>query len=464
MTTFSTYVRAAVMVAAATALGVLIRAVFAVPDVEMVYLLVVLLAGIYLGRGPSVLAAALGVVAYDFFFVAPHFTFAVADGRYFLTFAMMFAVGLAVSTLASRLRSREARTRALYTLTGELGATSDAAELARVTARHAAQVFDARAVVLMPGASGELEAKAAFPPDTVAADATVRAPIAVGDEVFGVLALLPVGAAAPPFEEHGFLETFCRQAALAFGRAAFETRAREAVLRARAEELRSSLLSSVSHDLRTPLAAITGAATTLRDDTDLPPQTREDMLATICEEAERLERLVANLLDMTRLESGAVNLRREWVPVEELVGSALTRLDRKLADHAVRLEMPPELPLVSVDPTLIEQLFINLLENAAKHTPERTEVTVQARTEPGGVFIEVADRGPGLPGGEEELIFDRFHRGARSGVPGAGLGLAICRAIAKAHGGTLMAANRAGGGAVFRLTLPPGKPPLPEMS
>jgi two-component system sensor histidine kinase KdpD len=225
--------------------------------------------------------------------------------------------------------------------------------------------------------------------------------------------------------------------------------------------MRSSLLSSVSHDLRTPLAAITGSATTVRSNPDLPEETRDEMLATICEESERLERLVSNLVDMTRLESGHVALAREWLPVDEVIGSALTRLEPALKGRPVRVDVPADLPLVSVDPVLMEQLLVNLLENAVKHTPAGTEIAVSAAADPGGLAIEVADRGRGLPAGEEERIFERFFRRSEAGVAGVGLGLAICRAIARAHGGTLRASNRPGGGAAFRLTLPRTEPPPP---
>jgi two-component system sensor histidine kinase KdpD len=218
----------------------------------------------------------------------------------------------------------------------------------------------------------------------------------------------------------------------------------------------------VSHDLRTPLATITGAATTLRASPELPAVERRDLLEAICEEAERLERLVANLLDMTRLDSGAVEPRREWVPLDEVVGGALTRLERRLGRRPVKTAVAPDLPLVSLDPVLVQQLFVNLLENAAKYTPAGSEIEIRAAREGGTLVVDVADRGPGIPPGDEERVFERFHRGTHAGVRGVGLGLPIARAIAQVHGGRLVVANRPGGGAVFRLTLPIGaQPPAP---
>ncbi len=321
------------LVVGTTALGAATRAVLDVPDVEMLYVLAVLVSAVFLGRGPSIAAATVGVVAYDYYFVPPVFTLNVADGRYLFTFAMMFGIGLLVSSLADRARA-------------------------------------------------------------------------------------------------------------------------EAV-RAESETLRGTLLSSVSHDLRTPLAAITGAATTLRDQA-VDEGTRRELVETICDEAGRMERLVGNLLDMTRLASGAVTARREWIPVDEIVGSALARTEDQLGRHLVRTDVRQGETLVSVDPVLVEQLLVNVLENAARHTPPGTEVSILASAGPGGLDLEVADRGPGVPPGDEERVFERFHRGGRATGQGAGLGLAIARAIAEVHGGTLRVSGRPGGGASFRLLLPAG--------
>ncbi len=241
--------------------------------------------------------------------------------------------------------------------------------------------------------------------------------------------------------------------------------AKAASLRARTEELRSSLLSAVSHDLRTPLAAITGAATALRSDVrHLGRADHVDLVETICEEAERLERLLANLLDMTRLESGALRVRCEWVPLDEIVGAAIDRVEPRLGARPVEVEIAPGLPLLWTDPVILEQVFVNLLENAAKYTPPGSPLALRARASDREISIVVADRGPGIATGDEERIFDKFHRGTHPGISGAGLGLAICRGIATAFGGRIVARNRAGGGAEFEVALPlregaPAAPP-----
>jgi two-component system sensor histidine kinase KdpD len=283
--------------------------------------------------------------------------------------------------------------------------------------------------------------------------------------VLGVLVLAPASSRGLHVEEEHLLEAFAQQGALAIERAHLAEEAKLAALRARTEEMRSSLLSAVSHDLRTPLAVITGAATTLRDNsTGVSQGQRSDLIDTMCEEAERLERLVGNLLDMTRVESGGLNLKREWVPVEELVGAALGRLESKLKGRKLTTSLPADLPFVSVDPVLFEQVFVNLLENAAKYTPAGSPIEIAAKTAEGTVQIEVADRGPGIPEGTAEEIFEKFYRGPHVGIGGVGLGLPICRGIVDAHGGRIWAENRSGGGAVFRVTLPVvGRPPsIPE--
>lgn len=475
---------AAALIALTTGLAALADGQLGIPDVEMLYLIAVMIAAIRFGRGPSVVGAALAVLGYDFFFVAPRFTLTVGDGRYFLSFAMMFAVSLVISTLALRIREqqqdavqREERTAALYALSRSLGSAADLAAAARVTAEHLSRAF-AAGVVLLGEDGAELRVIAVHPPgtslspdeqgvarwvhqhgrsaglgtDTLPGAKVVCVPIQTAASAVGVAGLIP----AEPLtaDQRSYLEVMIRQAAVAFDRAELAEKARQAALRVKTEELRSTLLSTVSHDLRTPIAAITGAGTMLRDDPGLPPEVTAEMVSTICEEAERLEHIVSNLLDMTRLESGAIDLRRDWVPVVELVGGALTRLRTALSDRTVTAELPEELPLISVDPVLFEQLLVNLLENATKYTPPGSPIEIVAAREEGIVSIEVRDRGPGLPPGDEERVFERFYRVASAGQPGVGLGLSICRAIARVHGGTLVAANRPGGGAVFRLTTP----------
>jgi two-component system, OmpR family, sensor histidine kinase KdpD len=522
------YAAAAGLVGVALAVTLGLRALLQLPDLEMLFLLAVMTTAVWFGRGPSLVAAGLSVACYDFFFVPPFQTFDVGDRRYLLTFLMMFGVGFVLSELTRRLRSqelealaREERTAVLYTLSRDLANADTPGKIGEVAVRHVASSFSARVVLLYggPGASGEvsdsLRPLAAEPTDTaletrelsvarwafehdelaglgtdtLPGAASLCAPLRLGARPLGVLALLPEGDRAGDGERSGlgadqraFLDVVCRQVAGALERVRLGEEARSAAVRAKTEEMRSSLLSAVSHDLRTPLSSITGAATALRDDDNLGEPTRAELVESICSEAERLERLVANLLDMTRLESGALSLKRDWVPVDELVSSALTRLETKLGDRPIEVKLAAGLPLLFVDPVLFEQLLVNLLENAAKYTPTGSPIEISAevaadvsadgsaRAEPSVngasgepvVVLDILDHGPGIPPGDEEKVFAKFfrgpHTGAYAGVSGAGLGLPICRGIAEAHGGTIRAVAHQGG-ARFRVTLPAGKQP-----
>lgn len=484
------YGAAALLVGLTLAVSAMLRGLFNLPDLEMLFLLAVMVSAVWFGRGPSLLAAGLGVAFYDFFFVPPFHTFSVDDRRYFLTFAMMFGVGIVMSELAGRLRyqerdalSREERTAALYALTRELASTDDPHRIAEVASRHAAILFSANVVVVAPGADGELrpigasplgatldakdigvakwsfehDALAGFGTETLPGASALCAPLRAREVPLGVLALIVENRQRElTLEQRAQLDVFCRQVAVALERARLAKEAEQASLRAKTEEMRSSLLSAVSHDLRTPLASITGAATSLRDDDALSAGTRDELVDSIVDQAERLERLVANLLDMTRLESGAIALRRDWVPLEEMIGSALTRLEKKLGERSVRVSIARDVPLLSVDPVLFEQVFVNLFENAEKYTPSDSPIEIVAKRDGDRVEIEVMDRGAGLAAGSEDRVFEKFFRGANVGGVGAGLGLSICKGIVEAHGGTLRAANRVGGGAVFYISIPTG--------
>ena len=490
------YLAALVQAVVTTGLAALVFERVDGSDIIMLYILGIMVVAVRHGRGPATLAAVLGVLAFDFFYVPPYLTLAVADGKYVLTFVVMLVVGLVISSLTARIRLqaeaarvREGRTAALYSLSRELAQLRHKNSIAASAARHIGESAGGRVVVLLPGADGELEpvpgthAEVVADPreQSVARWAFEHGPAGRGTATLPAAAamFLPLTAAGRTIgvlgvaHEHedrlhdlqgrALLETYCSQTALALQRVLLAQETHRAELRARAEELRSSLLSSVSHDLRTPLAAVTGAASTLLQHGDeLPPATRRDLLQAIHEEAARLGRLVANLLDMTRLESGTLKLAREWTPIEEPIGTALGRLEAQLGDREVRVAVAPGLPLVLIDPILVEQLLVNLLENADKYG--RGPIEVRAHRRGDAVVLEVADHGPGVPAGSEERIFEKFYRASQSGrAGGVGLGLAICRAIATAHGGTITAANAASGGAVFRATLPVGgtPPPMP---
>jgi len=478
------YAWAALAIAVVTAFGMAAFDYITLADITMVYLITIMVASLQ-GRGPSLVAASLAVAAFDFCFVPPRFTFAVSDVRHLLTFAVMFGSGLVISTLVVRIRrqerdaiSREQRTAALLAFTRDVAAAGNEADVAMVTARHVEEALDVAAAVLIPDPAEGLVAAAGLAPlasselavarwafdhravaghgtDTLSAARVLCVPLIDGEHAVGVLALQrrPGTPVRLDVDQRHLVDAIARQASLALSRVVLAERAREAALRANTEELRSSLLSAVSHDLRTPLAVITGAATTLRDDVGgLSQEARSDLLSSIVDDARRLERVLTNLLQLTRVETG-MQPAREWIPAEELVGAALTRLEDALGDRKVELDVDPELQL-HVDPVLFEQVLINLVENAIKHAEPPFQIS--ARQDGDHVAIRVADSGAGLPA-DPSRLFEKFTRA--SSAPGVGLGLAVVRAITHAHGGTVTAQRGERGGALFEIRLPLDAPP-----
>ncbi len=484
------YLRAGLIVAVATALAALFFRFLSVTDLAMVYLLGVVLIASRYGRGPSLSAALVSIALFDFFFVPPFYTFAVSDTRFILTFVVMLVIALVMSALTLRIRAqaetaraREGDTATLFAMSRDLAATRGRGELVAVTERHLAGTFGAQVQVLLPNEAGRVEipvgAAPAFPmdekersvaqwvfdhrqaagsgTDTLPAAQAHYVPLVGSSSVVGVMGVRPADPRRfqDPALQH-LLETFAAQAAGALERALLADQAQHEQVEAEAERLRTALLSSLSHDMRTPLGAITGAASSLLEDAGaLTEGARRDLVQAILEESTRMNRLIGNLLDMIRVESGALQVQKDWQPLEEVVGVALIRLESRLQEHPVKVLLPPDLPLVLMDGLLIEQVFVNLLENAVKYTPAGTPVEITAAATEGAIVVDVADRGPGFPAGEEARLFDKFYRvtGATS-VAGVGLGLTICRGIVTAHGGRIWAENRPGGGAAFHFTLP----------
>jgi two-component system, OmpR family, sensor histidine kinase KdpD len=474
-------------------------------DAVMLYLLGVVVASLRLGRGPSLATALLSVFVFDFLFIRPHLGLVITDARHLVTFAVMLLVAVVINTLARRTREqaeaarhRERRTAALYEMSRDLGSALERPTLLSAAARHIGHDFDAEVVVLAtarpwregrpaPDAPDRLVVMHQTPGAQMSALETAAAQCAwrTGHEAgVGSLAFPQVGGLYLPLatsqgklgvlavfardrsrlrdeDERRFLGTFAAQVALALERAFLAEVAEDVRLAAEAEKLRNALLSSVSHDLRTPLGAISGAASTLLAlGGSLDEPTRRELLETVSEEADRLGRRVSNLLDMTRLEAGAVSLKLEWQPLEEVVGSALAQLRGPLAGRGVRTDLPRSLPPVRIDSVLVGQVLVNILENALKYSPPGSPVEVAAEHRECYVLVSVADRGPGIRRGEEGLIFERFHQSVTDRTTrGVGLGLSICRAIVDAHGGRIWAENRDGGGSVFRVSLPAGAVP-----
>jgi two-component system sensor histidine kinase KdpD len=458
------------------------------PDVVMIYLLGIMLVSSRFGLASSTLSAFLSVAAFDFFFVPPYLTFAVADFRHATTFITMFVVAIVISGLTQRIRNeaatareRELRTATLYGLSRELAGAQSSQSVVAAAAGQVQKAFRSQVSIFRPEPGGNVNRvyadeqasevserelsiaqwvhrnarEAGLGTSTLPGGRTLYVPLVASGGVVGVLGLTPEDPHRfDQIEQRRTVDAFAVQTALALERAMLSEETEKARREIEAEQLRSSLLSSVSHDLRTPLAVITGSTSTMLEaGSSLSEATRQDLLKTVLEESERLTRLIRNLLDMTRLESGAVKVKKEWLPLEELVGSALGRLDARLTGREVHVDLPRDLPLVPCDAVLIEQALIHLLENAAKYSAGAIDVSAALRGNE--LVVEVADRGPGIAAGEETRVFEKFHRATREGgAEGVGLGLTICRAIVTAHGGRIWLQNRSGGGASFQFALP----------
>jgi two-component system sensor histidine kinase KdpD len=468
-------------------------------NIVMVFLLGVAVVATWLGRGPAVAAAIASVIVFDFFFVPPRLTLSVADTEYIITFLVMLLIGMIVSTLTARIheqlqamRRLQRRTAALFRLTTQLSEVAGWEFLIHAAGRQLREIFDGEVVIFVRDKNGSLRLR--FGEDTSLAKSEANAAVAHWvadhDQVAGLgTDTLPhaaarfvplvgsqrtIGAVGMRSSDLGrfsdpdqgrLLETCASLIALSLERDQSVLEASEARVRAETEEMRNTLLSSVSHDLRTPLAAIAAASASLRDrDAARDESHRRELLQTIADESHRLTRLVENLLEITRLESGSVEPNKQWHVLEEIIGSALSRVRDELGRRHVHIEIPPDLPLLRLDGVLMEQVFVNLFENAARYAPAGGPIDVIACQRDGKVEVVIADRGPGLPPGSESRLMEKFYRApatSADGRRGVGLGLAICRAVLQLHGGRISARNRTGGGAEFILELPvdPAAPP-----
>jgi len=482
------YAAALAGVLATTALSLALLHVMAPTNIAMLYLLNVVGVALWWGRAPAALTALLGVAAFDFVFVEPRWSLVVGDAQYLVTFAVLLLVGLVIGQLAAGLQAqaraaqeRERRVRGLYAMSRDLGAALLPAQVAEIAARFLRAEFGVASAVLapplaaavgrevlavLPGAGAEPDlgvAQWAFDhaqpagqgTDTLPASPCLMLPLAAPMRLRGVLAVEAPGRRWLP-DERELLDTCAALIAISLERIHYIDVAQQSTLQIEGERLRNSLLTAISHDLRTPLAALVGLADALRLTPLSPPQA--EVADAVRRSALRMSALVANLLDMARLQAGSVQLNRHWLPLQEVVGSALASLEETLAGREVAVDLPADLPLVELDAVLIERVLVNLLENAVKYADG--PLRISARTAGRSVEIDVADHGPGFPPGREAQLFDKFERGDReSATPGVGLGLAICKSIVEAHGGRISAHNAATGGACVRIELPLGQPP-----
>lgn len=475
---------------------------FDLANIAMLFLLAVLLIAMRFGRGASVLAAFLNVLAFDYFFVPPRFTLAVSNLQFLIVFAVMLVVGLITGQLAAGLRfqariasHREARARALYEFARELSGALQTQQIFDITRRVIQQTFRASASLLLPDEANRLQlpfaslatsdplhlnildmhvaqwafdnaAASGMGTDTLPGSPYFFLPLVAPMQTRGVLAIKPENRRwifIP--EQRRQLETFGALAAIALERVHYADVAQDVLVRMESERLRNSLLSALSHDLRTPLTSLVGLSESLTLSRPPLAPMQVELAHALHDEALRMSNMVSNLLEMARIQSGEIRLNLQWQPFEEVVGSALRASQSILTRHEVKTRLAHDLPLTHFDAVLIERVLCNLVENAAKYTPPGSRIVIAAEVHGTNLKVSVSDNGPGLPAGQEDVIFEKFTRGVReSATPGIGLGLAICRAIVTAHDGTIRAGNSEEGGAFFVFYLPLGTPPaMPEL-
>jgi two-component system sensor histidine kinase KdpD len=482
------YIWSLMLVLAASGLSAVITPYISPTNLVVIFLLSVILAAVYLGRGPAVLASILGVLAFDFFFVPPNLTLVVSDTEYILTFIGMLAVGLVISHLMSMVREqavaalrREMQTVALYELGRDLTITTGLENVAQTVIARIDKTFNRDAAIFLP-IGGILKDYATSPGLVISEDE-----FAVANWTFkhgqvagqgtdtlpeasmryqplktmrGAVGTLGIQSTAHDGtlnrDQIRTLDSFANQIALAIERARLDEQARQAELLEITDKLQNALLNSISHDLRTPLASITGALSSLNDEeVTLDETARRSLIETASEEADRLNRLVGNLLDMTRLEAGAINVKREVCDIQDVIGVTLEELGPRLAERSLKVEISDNLPLVPMDFVLIERVLLNIIDNALKYSPTESTIEIRAHKADRFVKVMVLDQGVGIPPEDLERIFDKFYRVQRPGnVTGTGLGLAICKGIVEAHGGTISAENQPGGGTVITFALP----------
>jgi len=494
------YLWTVLAVAIVTIIGKIPTPFFNLTNIVLLYLLPVLISAVRWGRGPSFFAAFLGVLAFDFLFVPPVFSLTVNDARDIFVLAVYLVVALVTGTMATKLRNelektrqREERTRALYVLSQEIAAETDLQQILKTFVKTVSEVINGQVSILVPDPNNDvLREVASHPSQNTSPDDKEQAvarwvlehgqsagkgteilrevselifPVKAEDKTLAALAIKLINEEEViPLEQRQLIEAFTNLAAVAIIRVQLAKEAEQAKWLAESEKLHRALLNSISHDLRTPLASITGAATSLLVEGNVyTREATEILLHTIKEEAQRMNRYVANLLDMVRLESGILKPGTEWCDIQDIVGVVLRETKDILRGHPIRVNIPPDLPLVKADFTLIEQVIINLLENGVKYSPPGSEISISARYHDKMLLVIVADSGLAIPRIERERVFDKFYRlHSTKNISGTGLGLSICKGIVEAHGGSIWVDSSPEYGNRFTFSLPVSEQPLEQ--
>ena len=485
------YLQAVLFVLLGSLLSSVMHRFLAPTNLVMIYLLVVVLAALYLGRGPAVLAAVLSVLVFDFFFVPPYLTLAVSQVEYIFTFLGLLIVGLLISDLTARVqeqfeaaRSRERDTTALYAFSRDLAVAADLESIVRAVGANVGQTLGRDVAILLPAGEGGTSLAVHTPAPGSTLDEHEMAvatfafehgqPAGRGTDTLpdaglrylplitarGKVGVLGVWAAETPRyltpDQRRVLEAFASLTAVAIERVYLAEAAGQVQVLEAADKLQSALLNSISHDLRTPLVSITGALSTLLEKGVKPDdEARRVLLETAAEEAGRLNRLVGNLLDMTRLEAGAVKVKLELRDVQDVIGAALRQVGERLGERPVEIDIPAVLPLVPLDFALMVHVLVNLVDNALKYSPPAAPILISAHTSGGDMLLEIADHGTGIPAEDLVRVFEKFYRVQRpESVTGTGLGLSISKGLVEAHHGQIVAKNRPGGGTIVTVALP----------
>ncbi len=489
------------LVVAATVLGLLVQEFFDPTNIIMMYLLCVTVAAVFWGLGPSVFVSISGVLTFDFFFVPPHHTFAVDDTQYIFTFISLLAVGVVISYLTSRTRrqtedalQREKETSALYTLGHDLVVSGNLSSHIKVIARRIEQLFGYHVFVFLPEEHGSTNIKlyadeaSAAPGEPVVKIASEMYaspsrkqsdsgrfvhdnfhffPLTTARGIIGVMVFrIPDIYERLSFEQERLLKAYIDLAAVAIEGMVLAEQTRNAQIIKETEKLQTALLNAISHDLKTPLVSVIGVLSSLQEkNMNLDESAKENLIQVAREEAEKLNHLISNLLDESRIEAGALTINRKPVEVQDLIGTALEQLGDRTAGHKITIDIPDDVPFVFVDVGLFVQALVNVIDNALKYSPPDTPITIEVLREEGKITIRVIDRGIGIPVRDTERIFDKFYRIKRPGnVAGTGMGLSISKGIIEAHGGHIKAGRHPGGGTIITISLPFDENPPRERS